>query len=133
MIKTQQTTDKFAITLSLVCVLHCFFFPAFVIFTSGFISLSIDNEFVHKLLVFTAVPLSIFALTLGYKNHKSIAPIPIGILGLLIFISAVILGEDNIGELGEKMLTLLGSMLVVYSHFKNYKICKNLGCACHEE
>ena len=133
MIKTQQTTDKFAITLSLVCVLHCFFFPAFVIFTSGFISLSIDNEFVHKLLVFTAVPLSIFALTLGYKNHKSIAPIPIGILGLLIFISAVILGEDNIGELGEKMLTLLGSMLVAYSHFKNYKICKNLGCACHEE
>ena len=131
MIKTQQTTDKFAITLSLVCILHCFFFPAFVIFTSGFISLSIDNEFVHKLLVFTAVPLSIFALTLGYKNHKSIAPIPIGILGLLIFISAVILGEDNIGELGEKMLTLLGSMLVAYSHFKNYKICKNLDCACH--
>ena len=133
MIKTQQTTDKFAITLSLVCVFHCFFFPAFVIFTSGFISLSIDNEFVHKLLVFTAVPLSIFALTLGYKNHKSIAPIPIGILGLLIFISAVILGEDNIGEFGEKMLTLLGSMLVAYSHFKNYKICKNLDCACHEE
>ena len=132
MIKTQQTTDKFAITLSLVCVLHCFFFPAFVIFTSGFISLSIDNEFVHKLLVLTAVPLSIFALTLGYKNHKSIAPIPIGILGLLIFISAVILGEDNIGEFGEKMLTLLGSMLVAYSHFKNYKICKNLDCACHE-
>jgi hypothetical protein len=132
MIKIQQTTDKFAITLSLVCVLHCFFFPAFVIFTSGFISLSIDNEFVHKLLVFTAVPLSIFALTLGYKNHKSIAPIPIGILGLLIFISAVILGEDNIGEFGEKMLTLLGSMLVAYSHFKNYKICKNLDCACHE-
>ena len=133
MIKTQQTTDKFAITLSLVCVVHCFFFPAFVIFTSGFISLSIDNELVHKLMVFTAVPLSIFALTLGYKNHKSIAPIPIGILGLLIFISAVILGEDNIGEFGEKMLTLLGSMLVAYSHFKNYKICKNLDCACHEE
>ena len=133
MIKTQQTTDKFAITLSLFCVLHCFFFPAFVIFTSGFISLSIDNEFVHKLLALTAVPLSIFALTLGYKNHKSIAPIPIGILGLLIFISAVILGEDNIGEFGEKMLTLLGSMLVAYSHFKNYKICKNLDCACHEE
>ena len=132
MIKTQQTTDKFAITLSLVCVVHCFFFPAFVIFTSGFISLSSDNEFVHKLLVFTAVPLSIFALTLGYKNHQSIAPIPIGILGLLIFISAVILGEDNIGEFGEKMLTLLGSMLVAYSHFKNYKICKNLDCACHE-
>ena len=133
MIKTQQTTDKFAITLSLVCVLHCFFFPAFVIFTSGFISLSIDNEFVHKLLVFTAVPLSIFALTLGYKNHQSIAPIPIGIFGLLMFISAVILGEDSIGEFGEKMLTLLGSVLIAYAHFKNYQICKNLDCACHEE
>ena len=133
MIKTQQTTDKFAITLSLVCVIHCFFFPAFVIFTSGFLSLSIDNEFAHKLLVFTAVPLSIFALILGYKNHQSIAPIPIGILGLLMFISAVILGEDNLGELGEKILTLLGSMLIAYAHFKNYQICKNFDCACHEE
>ena len=133
MIKTQQTTDKFAITLSLVCVIHCFFFPAFVIFTSGFLSLSIDNEFVHKLLVFTAVPLSIYALILGYKNHQSIAPIPIGIFGLLMFISAVILGEDNLGELGEKILTLLGSMLIAYAHFKNYQICKNFDCACHEE
>ena len=133
MIKTQQTTDKFAITLSLVCVIHCFFFPAFVIFTSGFLSLSIDNEFVHKLLVFTAVPLSIFALILGYKNHQSIAPIPIGIFGLLMFISAVILGEDNLGELGEKILTLLGSMLIAYAHFKKYQICKNFDCACHAE
>ena len=133
MIKTQQTTDKFAITLSLVCVIHCFFFPAFVIFTSGFLSLSIDNEFAHKLFVFTAVPLSIFALILGYKNHQSIAPIPIGIFGLLMFISAVILGEDNLGELGEKILTLLGSMLIAYAHFKNYQICKNFDCACHEE
>ena len=133
MIKTQQTTDKFAITLSLVCVIHCFFFPAFVIFTSGFLSLSIDNEFVHKLLVFTAVPLSIFAIILGYKNHQSITPIPIGIFGLLMFISAVILGEDNLGELGEKILTLLGSMLIAYAHFKNYQICKNFDCACHEE
>jgi len=28
---------------------------------------------------------------------------------------------------------LLGSVLIAYAHFKNYQICKNLDCACHEE
>ena len=131
-IKSQYVSDKFAMGLSLACVLHCFFVPSFLILTSGMLSVSLDNEFVHKLLVLVAVPISSFALIKGYKYHKTFSFISFGILGLVALILAVVLGESNLGELGEKGLTLLGSILVAYSHFKNYKLCIELDCSCHD-
>ena len=131
-IKSQYVSDKFAMGLSLACVLHCFFVPSFLILTSGMLSVSFDNEFVHKLLVLVAVPISSFALIKGYKYHKTFSFISFGILGLVALILAVVLGESNLGELGEKGLTLLGSILVAYSHFKNYKMCIELDCSCHD-
>ena len=131
-IKSQYVSDKFAMGLSLACVLHCFFVPSFLILTSGMLSVSLDNEFVHKLLVLVAVPISSFALIKGYKYHKTFSFISFGMLGLVALILAVLLGESNLGELGEKGLTLLGSILVAYSHFKNYKMCIELDCSCHD-
>ena len=133
MIKTQITTDKFAVTLSLACAAHCFFTPSFLILTSGFLSFSINNEFIHTLILLVAAPVSICALVVGYRNHKTFSFIPVGVLGLLMLFSAVLLGESMLGEFGEKSLTLLGSILIAYSHFKNYKICKTLDCSCHQE
>ena len=46
-IKTQLRTDKWAMTLSFVCALHCLLVPSFFILTSGFFAISIDNEFIH--------------------------------------------------------------------------------------
>ena len=131
-IKSQYVSDKFAMGLSLACVLHCFFVPSFLILTSGMLSVSFDNEFVHKLLVLVAVPISSFALIKGYKYHKTFSFISFGILGLVALILAVVLGESILGEFGEKGLTLLGSILVAYSHFKNYKMCIELDCSCHD-
>ncbi len=131
-IKHQYASDKFAMGLSLACVLHCFFVPSFLILTSGMLSVSLNNEFVHKLLVLVAVPISSFALIKGYKYHKTFSFLSFGILGLVALILAVLLGESNLGELGEKGLTLLGSILVAYSHFKNYKMCIKLDCSCHD-
>ena len=112
MLKTQMNSDKVAVTLSAACVIHCFFAPSFIILTSGILSISIDNEFVHYLILLVAVPVSIFALYLGYKNHKNLSFLPFGIIGLFTLISAVLLGEAALGEMGERALTLLGSLLV---------------------
>ena len=131
-IKSQYVSDKFAMGLSLACVLHCFFVPSFLILTSGMLSVSLDNEFVHKLLVLVAVPISSFALIKGYKYHKTFSFISYGILGLVALILAVVLGESIFGEFGEKGLTLLGSILVAYSHFKNYIMCIELDSSCHD-
>jgi hypothetical protein len=131
MIKAQLTTDRFAISLSLICLIHCLFAPSFIILTSTFLSFSYDNEFIHKMIVLIAVPISISALSMGYRNHKNISFLPFGIAGLLILILAVLLGENILGEYGEKGLTLLGSIFISYSHYRNYKICIESDCSCH--
>ena len=133
MIKTQYTTDKFAMALSLACAAHCFFTHSYLILTSGFLSFSVDNEFIHALILLVATPISIYALFVGYRNHKTFSFLPVGILGLFLLLSAVLLGESMLGEFGEKAWTLSGSILVAYSHFKNYNLCKTLDCSCHQE
>ena len=133
MIKTQLRSDQAAMTLSMVCIVHCFFAPSVLIIGSGFLAVNLGDELVHKLIVLTAVPISSVALYLGYKNHKVTTFIPIGIFGLALLIFAVIFGESIWGELGEKGLTLFGSFMVAYSHFRNYQVCKAIDCNCHEK
>ena len=132
MFRTQLINDKLAMALSTACAIHCFLTPSFVLLTSGLISFSFDNEFLHNLILFAAVPISLYALISGNANHKILYLLPVGIIGLSLLVLAVFLGEAFLGELGEKYLTLTGSIIVVYAHYKNYKACKELDCACHD-
>ena len=133
MIKTQLRSDQAAMTLSIACLVHCFFAPSVLILGSGYLAVNLGDELVHKFIVLIAVPVSILALYLGYKNHKVSTFIPSAALGLALLIFAVTFGESLWGELGEKGLTLVGSFLVAYSHFRNYQVCKAIDCNCHDK
>jgi|TARA_B110000483_G_scaffold242479_1_gene328477 hypothetical protein len=130
---TRFVSDKLAISLSLMCVVHCFFVPSFLILSSSFISFSFDNESIHKLILITAIPISLFALISGFLNHKNHFLLFAGMTGLFLLFLAVALGESFLGETGERTLTLVGSFVVAFSHYKNYKICEHINCQCHEE
>ena len=132
MFKNSYISDKLAISLSAICVIHCFFAPALLIFSFGISVFSIDSELVHYLILMLALPISSLALIMGYRNHKTVYFLITGILGLSILMLAVITGERLFGEIGEQVMTLIGSMLVAYSHFKNYRTCQELECSCHD-
>ena len=132
MIKTQLISDKMAVGLSMACVIHCFLAPSIIILAYGVSSFSVESELLHYAILMLAAPISIFALTLGYKNHKNISVLIFGILGLIILSLAIFL-ENIVGQSGEKALTLLGSIMLALSHFKNHQICKELDCSkCHK-
>ena len=131
--KTQLTTDKLAGSVSLVCALQCLFMPSFFIATSGLVSLSIDNEFVHSIILFIAVPVSLFALLLGLENHKSKLIFLIGMLGLVVLVAAFLFAKTFFGENEEILFTVLGSMMVIYAHYQNHQTCKEIQCkSCHD-
>ena len=90
-IKSQLRSDKAAVSLSLLCVAHCFLAPSFIILSSAVASFTIDNEFIHKFILFVAVPISIYALYTGYKNHKDFSYIPMGIFGLIALVVSRVL------------------------------------------
>ena len=128
MIKFAQiNNDKIAIGISIACVIHCFLVPSFIIFFPAFISIELDNELVHYLMLFFVFPISMIALSNGVKNHKKFSFFFIGMIGLFILICAVLIGESNLGETGEKALTLIGSIILSIAHFKNFKTCSHTG------
>ena len=129
---TQEYTDKTAISLSLICVAHCLFMPSFLVLLSSYISFSYDNEFVHYLVLAMAIPLSLYALIAGVRNHKTYSYFLLGLLGLLCLIFAISLGVQIWGELGENSFTTIGAFLVAFSHSKNYRLCRQTDCdTCH--
>ena len=129
--REQMVTDKFAIGLSLICAIHCLALPLLLIILPSMIALQLDNEIFHTLIIITVLPVSIFALTLGYKKHKHNWLLIVGFTGLLLLVIAVILGEETTGEFGEKLLTVLGASLVAAGHLWNFRLCQQLAdCAC---
>ena len=77
-------------------------------------------------------PVSLYALITGVRNHKSYAYLYAGLVGITALILAVTLGAQIWGETGEKALTTVGAILVAISHFKNYRLCREVECDnCH--
>ena len=129
---TQEYSDKTAISLSALCLVHCLLVPSFLVFLSGYISLSYNNEFIHYAILFIAIPVSLYALITGVKNHKSFTYLYVGLYGILAIVLAVTFGVQIWGEVGEKILTTIGALLVAISHFKNYRLCREIECDdCH--
>ena len=128
---SQETSDKLAISLSAICTLNCLLLPSIVVLSSGYISSQINIEAVHAFLLIFAVPLSVFALSRGYINHKNTSVLSIGLSGLLVMILAYLFGEEFSGKSAEQFFTVAGSLLVVYAHYINYRTCNDLNCDCH--
>ena len=129
MLKAQMTSDKLAISLSAACVIHCLFAPTLIIFAYSFLSFSVESELIHYIILMLALPISALALVLGYRNHKVLSFLMIGIAGLSLMLIAVLLGEAT----SERVLTIVGSCTVAYAHYKNHKVCKELECNCHDK
>ena len=129
----QAIADKSAIALSFLCALHCLLLPAAIVLYPSTLGSLPGHESVHFALLFLVIPVSAYALIKGGKVHKSRKVFITGISGLLVLVSAVILGHDMLGEIGEKILTVLGSIIVIIAHVQNHLICRATDCECHDE
>ena len=130
----QAIADKSAIALSFLCALHCLLLPAAIVLYPSTLGFLPGDESVHFALLFVVIPISAYALIKGGKVHKSRKVFITGISGLLVLVAAVVLGHDIVlGEIGEKILTVLGSIIVIIAHVQNHLICRANDCECHDE
>ena len=129
----QGIADKSAIVLSFLCALHCLLLPAAIVLYPSTLGFLPGDESVHFALLFLVIPISAYALVKGGKVHKSRKGFITGISGLLVLVAAVVLGHDILGEIGEKILTVLGSIIVIIAHVQNHLICRATDCECHDE
>ena len=120
--------DRTAISLSVICLLQCLALPVSLLFFPTFFLLPLIEQWFHSLLLLLVVPISIFAMLLGCRKHKSYNIIFYGLLGLGILIVNVIWGHDLFGESGEIISTAIGTSILSYGHIQNQKLCK---LSCH--
>lgn len=118
-------------SFSAMCMIHCLFAPSLIILSYSSLALTVESELIHKAILLLTIPVSIFAISLGYKNHPNNSIIYTGIAGLTILISALLIGE-SIGENAGLILTTIGSLMVIACHYRNYRICKKVNCDCHD-
>lgn len=124
--------DKFAIGLSLLCTLHCLALPLVILLLPTVSAVFLNDEGFHFYMVMMVLPISSLALWIGFKQHGSAKIFLLGIMGLIILSMTVFLGHEALGETAEKLLTLLGSSFICYSHYLNYKNCQQQDqCDCH--
>ena len=129
---SQLISDRVAMTLSLACIVHCLFVPAFLISSVALFSIQFSDEILHYSLLFLAAPISLYALYQGKKNHKSNSFFPIGVFGLAVLLFALFNEGEYLGFPLENIFTIIGSAFLIFAHYKNYQTCQNSDCDCHE-
>ncbi len=129
----QAISDKAAISLSLLCSIHCLLLPVALVLIPTLASLPMGEEAFHKWMLVAVIPISIFALTMGCKKHKRYQLFYYGLAGIVIMTLAAFFGHDIVGETGEKVATVIGSLVIVYGHFLNHRLCNQHQCQteCH--
>ena len=119
----QKISDKAAIALSMLCVVHCLLFPVLLLLLPPLAGiLALDDELFHKTLLFFVVPISVIALMMGYLYHRNHTMLLVGGVGLSLLILAAVLGHDVLGEYGEVVLTVIGSSFIAFSHIRNLRL-----------
>lgn len=130
MIKLQTLTDKAAIGLSVLCIIHCLVIPVMLIIMPAMTVIALSDEFFHRWLLILVIPISLFALTLGCRKHKRYSIFLWGISGLILLVLLSYLGHDVLSETGEKLLTVLSATILAYGHLRNHQLCKKYKYRC---
>lgn len=120
-----QSADKAAIGLSFLCALHCLLLPVAVALLPSAAMFGVDDELFHRLLLIVVLPVSAFALVSGLRKHRNQTVLIAGLSGLLVLIVGAAIGHDTFGETGERIVTVVGSFLVAFSHFRNFQLCQS--------
>ena len=124
----QSTLDRLAIGAAALCAAHCLLTPVLIVLVPVLASTLVADENFHKLMLIGVLPTSILALGVGCRRHGSRSVLTLGITGLAILICAALWGHDLLGEVGERLATLAGGLIMSVAHYRNYRLCRRTGC-----
>jgi peptidoglycan/LPS O-acetylase OafA/YrhL len=129
----QKIIDNLGITISAVCAIHCVFLP--VLFLLAPYSFLASHEF-HEVLIYFIIPSALVAFVMGCRKHGDKLVAIMGSAGILLLIIA--LSMHNILHTGQHseeflgiVITISGSVLLIFSHLRNRKLCMQEKYSCH--
>ena len=129
---TSLKMDKAAVGLSLMCVAHCLLTPIAIVMLPALGATFLEDERFHYVILFLVLPTSLLALTIGCRKHRRVEIVLIGLTGLFILFSVLIIGEELLGKFGEKATTVLGTLIIAFAHVRNFMLCRRHECNTEE-
>ena len=125
----QLFLDRFAIGAAVLCAIHCAVLPIALALYPSLLTLPMSDHEFHQALVWVVFPLSVVASFLGCAQHKDrLVFLGVG-LGLALLIFAAAFGHDVLGEVGEKVMTVAASLVLVAAHYRNFTLCRRKDCS----
>ena len=124
--------DHFAIGVSALCLAHCLLMPALLVILPSMNASFMAGENVHRCLVYVVIPSSLFALSLGCKQHGRRSFMLIGLCGLGFLILGACADLIGLKHIWEQVFTVLGALFIVFAHARNFQMCRKSACySCH--
>ncbi len=107
-----RALDYAAMGLSGLCIFHCIALPIVAVALPVFGALA-ENEMVHKVLVLTALPLSVYAIIRTVLHHGDWAFAALVTLGFALLLGGAFIEAL---EIYEQPITAIGASLVAGGH-----------------
>jgi predicted membrane protein len=109
--------DQLGAMCSGLCIVHCLATPVILALgVSGIIATVFTAELFHQLLVIPVSLLLLLTLIQAYKKHGASLHLLMGLLGITLLITALMLNEQY-----EAMFTISGGTLLISYHILNLR------------
>lgn len=133
-------SDIVGIFLSFLCMVHCMLGPLLISLVPGigaFFGLQSfypdsNAEYVHLFILFSTIPVLVYALAKGKKTHHNGLPSLLGMVGMGFLLTAVFLSHgyhfsgahhhEHAQGYGITMVNTVGGLLLVTAHIINYRL-----------
>lgn len=117
MSKSTSWLDGAAVGLSALCLIHCLALPLLV---AGLPFLAQFSEgHLHAQMLVVVVPLSIVALGLGFRHHRSVWIVLLGVVGMLTLAIGATVAHTRLGLTADRLFTIVGALTLATAHFYN--------------
>lgn len=120
--------DRLGLSLSGICIVHCLALPVGLALLPLWPAALHLHEWLHFVFAIVIVPTTAIAMWYGYRRHGSIGIVSLLGVGLLVVLSALLIGHSTpVLQVTETMVTLAGSSLLILGHWRNWKYTGSCG------
>ena len=112
----QRWLDGFAVTASILCLIHCLILPALLLALPVLATMLAVPESFHAIAFALALPTSALAIASGYRRHRRRWPVVVAGAGLtLLGVGAFAIEMEGV----ERAVSSAGAVLLAVAHVGN--------------
>lgn len=126
--RLQPLLDRIGIGASVVCLVHCLVTPFVLTGLAAAGAHEAAHHGFHAVVLALALPLALASAWPGYREHRRRHVLVLLGAGVAL-LGGAFLVHDVLGEAGHIALTVLGSLLLLWGHVRNYRL--RARCASH--